>query len=329
METGVEGPTKGEPSAQPPSVALNIYFVRHAESLNNANKHHDEASDAALGQPSLDDVANSEAAAASPSKKRKTSEARRPDPGLTHRGFLQSKALAHFFSCLVEDPSTHGSLRPRRLFTSGFRRTLQTCQALAGLLGLEPELAVDVFEEGGVFHGPRGSRAARPADPTGEGPPAVHGLNASEMLQLLPRLKGADGVPDRGWWRGGVEAQEDTESRAQACAEWLWDLCRERTEPPTAGVANGRGAGAASAEEPGAIIVITHGLFLDRWLKALLGMPPMSDHALFLTANCAYWLLRLQLVPDGGAERRRTALMACNVVEHVPMHIRTDRKSVV
>lgn len=320
MATNVAGPAKdGSPF-------LNVYFVRHAESLNNANQHHDERPDEASGQPGLNGTTTSEASAECPLKKRKVSKTRRPDPGLSNRGFLQSKALAHFFSCLAEDPSTHSSLRPRRLFTSGFRRSLQTCQAVAGLLNLEPELAADIFEEGGVFHG---SRAACPAD-SRQGHPLAHGLNASEMLQLLPCLKGADVVPDRGWWRGGQEAKEDTQSRAQACAEWLWDMCRERAgncavpESPSACATNGKEAAAtADSGDPGAIVLITHGLFLDRLLKALIGMPPMSDRAVFLTANCAYWLLRLQLVPDGEAQRRRAALMACNVVDHVPMHIRT------
>lgn len=327
MDRDAEDFSKDESSDQQPCTSLNVYFVRHAESINNANKHHDESTGAASVQRSTEKDANSEETE-SPAKKRRSCKRRLPDPDISHKGYLQSRALAHFFSCLANDPKTHSSLRPRRLFTSGFRRSLQTCQALASELALEPELAANVFEEGGVINGERGLRPASPSD-SRDRQPMAHGLNAPEMLEVLPCLKGADDVPNRGWWRGGQEAIEDTESRAQACAEWLWDMCRQRAmkgafpPSPTCAATNGKATEAADVKDTGAIIVVTHGMFLDRWLKALLGMPPMADNASFLTANCAYWLLRLQLLSNGEAERRRTSLMACNVVEHVPMHIRT------
>lgn len=263
---------------------LNVYILRHAESSNNAKGAHDVRVDGA-----------------SPAKKSKVSEAasakqREPDPALTDRGIAQAEAAARLFSRIAKDPAAALSLRPSRIFVSGLSRALETCVPIARSLSLDPELEMMLHEEGGVFEGPRRGR--------GDGQwPQRHGLNAEKMRQLVPNAKGLESVPDKGWWRGDMEDSESVTVRANQCVEWLWSL-------------------ADAQESPGAIICVSHGLFMDRWLKALLGMNPTDARNWFLTANCAYWLIGLRL-DQSAAVPRQTLLLACNVVDHIPMSIRT------
>merc|ERR1719221_2498170 len=152
------------------------------------------------------------------------------------------KATAHLFRSLVKDPARDPRLRPCRIFSSGFKRSLQTCRPIAEALDLKTRLCLDLHEEGGCFEGPRQRRWCEYA--------TVHGLNAEQMREHLPVLEGVEGIPVHGWWRGGMETLEDVAERAKRCADWLWSLLEKQGE-----------------EESGAVICISHGLFLDRWIK--------------------------------------------------------------
>eukprot|EP00439_Symbiodinium_sp_Y106_P066292 s1421_g10.t2 len=206
-------------------------------------------------------------------------------------------------------------LQPRLLFTSGFLRALETCYPIAESLQTAPELHSDLHEEGGVFEGPR--RGVRR-----ESYPMHHGLNAERMREVLPSLKVTESVPEQGWWPGGVEQPAAATDRAHRCAEWLWKLAEEQ------GAEESR-----SSESPGAVVCVTHGLFMDRLLKALAGLDPHLGSVLFMSFNCAYWLVQLRLNHDEHTPRTQlighggthaiAVMAACNVVDHVPMSIRT------
>jgi len=175
---------------------------------------------------------------------------------------------------------------------------------MAESLQLDPCLQTDLHEEGGVFAGPRGC-------PGTADYPKFHGLSAPEMRKVLPSLVGTDSLPEKGWWVGGQETEEQAVQRARRCSEWLWKLA-ENTDP------------FAAAEEAGAVVCVTHGLFMDKLIKALSGMEPGFGSVLFLSSNCAYWLVQLIIDPQAPEQKkRRAAMLSCNVVDHVPISIRT------
>eukprot|EP00811_Abedinium_folium_P034923 NODE_7762_length_1552_cov_6.409123.p1 GENE.NODE_7762_length_1552_cov_6.409123~~NODE_7762_length_1552_cov_6.409123.p1 ORF type:complete len:404 (+),score=73.90 NODE_7762_length_1552_cov_6.409123:271-1482(+) len=222
------------------------------------------------------------------------------DPCLTERGQLQAESAARLFQNLARDPDYADKLKPKRIFTSLQTRAVMTCRPIAEALGLLPEAAIQVHEAGGVFDGPRANR--------GKGLYLdVHGLTRVELLEILPNLMGTEGLPDeRGWWRGGIETLDETCSRAWSCTEWLWSLAED-----------------LHPGEESAVAIITHGLFLDVLLKAIMGLEPKSRRNLFLTANGAYWLLGFHVNEEESDVKRQTVVMASNVVDHVPMPIRT------
>eukprot|EP00747_Dinoflagellata_sp_TGD_P208642 gnl/TRDRNA2_/TRDRNA2_82106_c0_seq1.p1 gnl/TRDRNA2_/TRDRNA2_82106_c0~~gnl/TRDRNA2_/TRDRNA2_82106_c0_seq1.p1 ORF type:complete len:298 (-),score=41.43 gnl/TRDRNA2_/TRDRNA2_82106_c0_seq1:126-1019(-) len=269
--------------------SLYVYIARHAESDNNAKSEDDVRWDA-------------EGASDEPASKKAKVCLRQADPELTKRGRSQSKALARLFHRLVDDPSTQPRLKPRRIFTSCFKRSLETTRPITEALGIDAELQADTHEEGGIFEGPRRGRSADQEYPLN------YGLTAEQMRAYLPRLKGTESLPSKGWWRGGVETEEEVRKRAQRCTEWLWSMLDQEELD--------------CRHEHGAIVSVSHGLFLDRWMKALMGMDPTAPSPCFLTSNCAYWLLGLHLDPSA-VEPRKVCVMCSNVVDHIPMGIRT------
>jgi broad specificity phosphatase PhoE len=213
---------------------------------------------------------------------------------------------------LQTDEQTQPERRPRLLFASGFKRALQTCRHVSEATGLVPSLELSMHEEGGIFEGTR--REAREQTASGSYVrPLRHGLDAQGMQEHLPGVTGLEVVAERGWWRGGVETVEQTVDRANACMEWLWQLVDVK-------------GGRAGDLGPGAAVCVTHGLFLDRLLKASMGIPATAETPKFLTANCAYWLLELVHDPQNTEDPRRVVFLACNVVDHVPTAVRTGHK---
>mmetsp|Transcript_3367 Transcript_3367/g.7961 ORF Transcript_3367/g.7961 Transcript_3367/m.7961 type:complete len:331 (+) Transcript_3367:151-1143(+) len=310
--------------------ALYVYLVRHAESKNNSRELHDlrssvnlpttpsasttarafgrggesVAADVSAKIDEEDDKTGQQMAEQSVSLLSSPRPSREPDPGLTDRGKSQAEAVARLLRTIRDDPKTEPRLQPRLLFTSGFLRALETCYPIAESLQTAPELHSDLHEEGGVFEGPR--RGVRR-----ESYPMHHGLNAERMREVLPSLKVTESVPEQGWWPGGVEQPAAATDRAHRCAEWLWKLAEEQ------GAEESR-----SSESPGAVVCVTHGLFMDRLLKALAGLDPHLGSVLFMSFNCAYWLVQLRLNHDEHTPRI-AVMAACNVVDHVPMSIRT------
>jgi len=286
------------------SKVLHIYLVRHAESANNSRDEHDQhapAVDSSPGPPAKRQKTEDDATPAEPA----APSCREPDPGLTSRGKAQADAVAQLLRRIRDDPKTNPRLRPKRIFVSGFRRALETCIPVAQVLGLTPELQNTLHEEGGVFEGPR--RGIRRDDY-----PLRHGMSGPQMCELLPNLGGTENVPERGWWDGGQEMPEKAHQRAKECADWLWKLTEEIGSSDSNEV---------SADD-GAVVCVSHGNFMDRLIKALSGIEPGLGSLLFMTYNCSYWLVQLHLNPH--AENPRLAVMAaCNVVDHVPMAIRT------
>mmetsp|Transcript_32374 Transcript_32374/g.58828 ORF Transcript_32374/g.58828 Transcript_32374/m.58828 type:complete len:329 (+) Transcript_32374:96-1082(+) len=294
---------------------LFVYLVRHAESSNNSRDLHDQRG-APSAASSTNGTTSSGGDALSSTKRRKTEadgvqvqhgdaptkSSREPDPCLTSRGRKQAVAVARLLQRIREDPATDPRHRPQQLYTSGFCRALETSKPMVELLKLDPQLQSDLHEEGGVFEGPR--RSSHVVDY-----PKRYGFSAAEMRKVLPSIIGTESVPEKGWWVGGQETEEESAKRARRCSEWLWKLV-EKTDS------------SADTAEAGAVVCVTHGLFMDRLIKALSGLQPDLGSVLFMSFNCAYWLVQLRIDPQA-PDQRKAVMACCNVVDHVPMSIRT------
>ena len=226
---------------------MQLYLIRHAQSTNNA-----------LSDPS----------------------GRVCDPPLTELGRQQSQMLAHYLANGVERvPGFNGNgLRPTRLLCSPMQRALETAWPAAGVLGLAPEVWVELHEYGGIYldHG----------DPVGiVGYP---GKTRSEILAEFPGCVVPESITDKGWWRGGREDREACDRRAGLVASVLchWADRDER------------------------VALISHGDLLDALIKALLGTP-CDRQRRYSHHNTG--ISRIELRPDG-----QTRVYYLNRLDHLP-----------
>lgn len=281
-----------------------IYFVRHAESVNNASGHHD----------GTDVQTHSH-------KKRKTE--RSHDPDLSEKGVKQAAAVGVHLGEMLKHADA--SLHPGSVITTGMHRAVDTARLVrAEVLSASPAADFNVsvvtclHEEGGCFVGKRPKTPEAEANYNGS---LVYGDNVSQICERL-KLQGDNapgGAPlevsriseggklqplasDECWWHGGYESKSDSQVRAERVVAWLWSLVQVSDVEAKAG----------------AVVIVSHGLFMDRVLKTMMGCSGGNQTSL-LSANCAYWLLHL--LEDGG--KRQVGVLASNYVEHIPREVRT------
>ena len=200
---------------------MELYLIRHAQSANNA----------------LSDARE-----------------RVCDPALTELGLRQARLVAEHLAnglnpeLLAWSPDGGGSNHSRRgyditrLYCSPMMRALQTAQPIGQVLGLTPEVWVDIHEQGGIFldHGEAGGVVGYP------------GKTRPEILAEFPGYSLPEEVTDQGWWKWGYEEMSVCHGRAIRVAEEL-------------------GQRAAGDER---IAIVTHGGFMDALLKALFNQLP-------------------------------------------------------
>lgn len=298
-----------------------FYLLRHAESDNNARGKDDGR---AVAEGSVEAAAEGSVA---PTKK----AARIPDPALSVTGVKQAKHTGKFFknvwqdetlkkACVKDVNEQKCKFKPGRLVISPMTRTLQTIQPTVSELNkltqknnlntIPIEINLQLYEEGGIFDGERPKNGRYANGKSEDDYKILGGLNREQMLEILPGLEFPQEIPDSGWWRGGIETDPEVAQRADSVKEWMWEYV-QNLEPET---------------EVNATVLVSHGLFYGRLLNALLDLAPMDETKYLLTANCAYWLLQLDILapsdkyPDG---QRNIVFMACNEVSHVPMCDRT------
>ena len=101
------------------------------------------------------------------------------DPGITELGCLQAKFLAERV----------GTLKLTRLFTSPFRRTLQTTKPIYDATSLRPEVRIDLHEQGGCYRGHTVDNVCgRP------------GMNRTEIEREFPGFDVSAELDGEGWW---------------------------------------------------------------------------------------------------------------------------------
>ena len=116
------------------------------------------------------------------------------DPGITELGHQQSRHLA----------KRVGELGLTKLFTSPFRRTLQTTSPIFEATKLTPNVRVALHEQGGCYigHTPE-NMAGRP------------GMSRLEIEREFPGYAVSADIDDQGWWTSELyESQESARHRA-------------------------------------------------------------------------------------------------------------------
>ena len=162
---------------------MELYIIRHAQSLNNAMP---------------DD------------------QLRVPDAPLTDLGQAQAQRLADYLRDGRNrdpwyNPSTGYSKLEHEadwgithLYVSPMTRALQTCRPIAAALGLKPEIWIETHEHGGVYQ-------QRPEGITG-----YPGRTRAEMTADFPDYVLPERISDAGWWNAarGSETMPEAIGRA-------------------------------------------------------------------------------------------------------------------
>jgi broad specificity phosphatase PhoE len=220
---------------------------------------------------------------------------RTSDPKLTDLGLRQAQKLAEYFSDgSNRDPSFNkgsgfsgdesaNAFGITHVYCSAMIRALQTTAPLAKVLGLKPEIWVDVHEQGGMY--------LDQADGTKLG---FSGLTRPEILSEFPDCVLPATITDAGWYDATRGYEEMYVSAGRAIKVAL-EIKRRATEE--AEFKNAR------------IAIVTHGTFIDLMLKAFLGQLPNRSFY-FTHYNTA--ITCLSITPD------YLLLRYVNRIDHLP-----------
>jgi broad specificity phosphatase PhoE len=214
---------------------MEVFLIRHGQSANNA----------------LEDVSQ-----------------RHMDPQLTEVGRRQTGLLAEFLRAgghVLPAERQADALPLDRLYCSPMVRALQTAEPLGRVLGLRPEVWVEIHEVGGIYldHGDERGTVGYP------------GQTRSQLAERFPDFLLPKGITEKGWWKGGMEAYHEGQGRAIGVATAL------RTW----------------AGEEGRLGLVTHGGFMSCLLKAL-GQQLPGDDLHYDHYNTA--ITRLKFLPKVG-----------------------------
>lgn len=164
---------------------MQLYLVRHGESFNNALEE---------------------------------GVSRVFDPPLTEKGEQQAQLVAAHLSSGGAAPDKMGTAGDvqnqdgygiNRIFCSAMLRTLQTTAPIGKALGIDPEIWLDVHEEGGIWLD------------DGNGPVGHPGITRSEIEDRFPGFVVPDKITEKGWWNRPLETQDQWKARAARVAKAL------------------------------------------------------------------------------------------------------------
>jgi broad specificity phosphatase PhoE len=194
---------------------MRLYLIRHGQSTNNA-----------LG----------------------TDIGRTDDPPLTDLGHKQAHALARHLA-EPEHPESnwekHGGYHFDHLYCSAMHRALQTTAPVAKALNLQPEVWVDVHEQGGLF-----------LDQDDGARIGTAGLTMEAIQQQFPGFTLPDTVTSAGWWNRDFETEAAAAGRATAVVEQLVDR---------------------SIAGDQSIAIVAHGYFMNLLIKAMFNQLPSPN----------------------------------------------------
>lgn len=159
---------------------MELYFIRHGQSENNAKWHRDDFQDVS-------------------------------DPELTEIGRTQANHLARFFadnqsrndSFMYNSQNQHG-FGLTHIYTSLMVRAVNTATPLAGALDLPLIAWPEIHETGGIFSRDDGDKQA-----------GLPGKNRSYFKENYPDLVLPDWLNEGGWWNRPFESKEARKPRAE------------------------------------------------------------------------------------------------------------------
>lgn len=162
---------------------MQLYIIRHAQSVNNL----------------LYDQTGSW-------------DSRNEDPELTDTGRLQAQHLAAFLSHAEtgteaprRDYADRWGFRLTHLYTSLMIRAVSTAAPAADALGLPLVAWIDLHETGGIYLD----------DPATGEPIGLPGKTRADFEARFPRLLLPDSLDHTGWWNRPIETDEEKVIRAQ------------------------------------------------------------------------------------------------------------------
>jgi 2,3-bisphosphoglycerate-dependent phosphoglycerate mutase len=176
---------------------MELYFIRHGQSLNNAHWE----------DPDYQDV---------------------PDPWLTQTGLAQAQHLARFLGehqqrdpLIVRNSQNQHGFGLTHIYTSLMVRAVKTATPVARAVGLPLVAWPEIHETGGMF--------ARDQENRYSGLP---GESRSFFEKNFPNLTLPDWLDNTGWWNRPFEEHEDRKIRAAKVWEELKTRHGDRKNHP-------------------------------------------------------------------------------------------------
>ncbi len=211
------------------------------------------------------------------------------DPELTEAGHSQAARLGAYLATSASNGSGAG-IRIDRLYTSAMHRALQTTRPVAEALGRAPQVWLDIHETGGMYFTESDGRVT--------GSP---GITRARFATDFPGWAPPDALTEAGWWdpSRGEETLEESVARAQRVAAALTDMAEETPELNVA--------------------LVSHGAFLDRLIRALLGLPmPTPEQRRMIYAHNNTGLSKISFTQRWG-----TLVEYLNRLDHLPADLHT------
>ncbi|MBZ0292462.1 MAG: histidine phosphatase family protein [Anaerolineae bacterium] len=182
---------------------MEVYLIRHGQSLNNANGENNTD-----GADAFD---------------------RHQDPPLTELGHRQADCLAQHLTGTdyPETAFSHAPFQGQRqnygithLYCSAMHRSLQTAQPVAKALCIVPEVWVDIHEHGGIYLDEAGGKRGYP------------GMTRAEIAAQFADYILPEAISEAGWWNRDFETPDLFQARALNVAaqlrEWNQTRANER-----------------------------------------------------------------------------------------------------
>jgi 2,3-bisphosphoglycerate-dependent phosphoglycerate mutase len=170
---------------------MQLFFIRHGQSENNALWEQTGSSDS-----------------------------RSSDPELTKLGQIQATILANFIAQSVSNQESppQNSLNINcfgitHIYTSLMVRAVSTATLLANALQLPLIGWMDIHEEGGIYR-----------NDTAGNPVGLPGHDRGYFASYYPDLQLPDTLGDEGWWNRPFEEEADRVARARVVLNRLMDL---------------------------------------------------------------------------------------------------------
>lgn len=160
---------------------MKVYFIRHAQSLNNAIWENTGSS-----------------------------KGRNEDPELSEKGVQQLTYLSNYFIEKQTQPNGHENFSFTHLYSSPMVRAIRTGLSVSSIFDLKIKLMVDLHEGGGIFL----------EDETGK-LNGLPGKPRSYFLQQFPEVIPDEAMEETGWWNRPFEPFDQRLFRAQRVWKYL------------------------------------------------------------------------------------------------------------